>query len=213
MTEIGFNVNKYMNPDIDIEKFWLGFKLSVKKYYNSKNNLTLTETIFFNDIDEISNKLNEFQSNNLYDKIELLIQDTIIKYCFYLVKYLAKFYYLNLANSNIKRWNKISKYPISVYENSNKHVFILFSIYHNYKKNDKNIIELESYLSELNYNFYNDYGKIIEISIKYDYSSIIDKIKIVFNIEKYVKNKYNIKINRCTSGSKILKKIKSISAN
>lgn len=199
-----------MEVDHEIENFWLNFKKSLFNFYdNPKIN-------FDRPINEWSNYLNKLQEQKDYVNIEKSIIKYISLYAIDIMK-VHDTYHMNILNTNIKRWDKISiKYKIY---NSDKNdycnlIFILFDIYcYLYKKkkfNKKLFDELELYLffndfkGLILYAYENNCYSIIEKLIKYD-EKLIVVLKEVLNID--------IEINTSISFRKLIKLINDIKDN
>ena len=159
-----------MEVDHDIEKFWLNFK---KSLYNFYDNINLNRPI-----DDWSFYLNKLQSQKAYLEIEKCIIKYISLFAIDLMR-LHDSYNINILNTNIKRWDKISnKHKIfNKVENINSAcnlIFVLFDIYVLLMEKDKLVKtmfdDLELFL------FFKDFRILIEYSIDNISPSIIDKL-------------------------------------
>lgn len=191
-------------PDYHIEQFWLTFKVSMNNYYNTQ---TVKRPINF-----WSAELNNLQDFKQYDQIENKIRNIISLYAIDLMKS-NNTYNTDILLTNIKRWNKIAlKYNFekstNIYHNI---IFLLLDIYKNIMYDLT--IELKNIFSQIElFIIYQDFSSLIEYSINYKKESILDKLNQYTNftnVNKYIENKYNITLDRFTSGKKILKKIES----
>lgn len=184
------------NPDKELEYFWVTFKNSIMSSLSNEEK---------NEIVELSNKLNDLQSEERYDEIEKYIKNHIelIGYRYIIENngYKARHICVNL-----NRWKKLTGRKLF----NNKNVFNkIIRIYNNiYLKNktddhyndiklllakystDKNIIHLE---------------KIMNISIEHKIYGIINKLKNILNIDDFINNEKKSKINK-----KLLKKSRAI---
>lgn len=157
------------NVDYEIEQFWLGFKDSMINFYKKAQ---IERPIL-----EWSKYLNKLQSEKKYDIIEHCITKYISLYAMDLMRS-NNFYYINILNSNIKRWDKISnKYKIFDEKTSNKGcnlITTLLSIYtllHDKNKLNRSVFDqLELFI------FFNDFRELILFAKENDIPSIIDKL-------------------------------------
>ena len=190
------------NKDYEIEMFWYDFKKSMILYYKNK--------LINRPIDLWSNNLNLLQSEKKYEEIELSIRNYISLYGIDLLRG-RNDYEIGILLTNIKRWNNLTnKYN---FESSNikyhNIIFLLLDIfqillYKNDNEIDKLFGEIELYI------IYHNFEPLIDYSIKYNKASILDKLNNFVNINKYIENKYKIKLAKEISGIKILKKINNI---
>ena len=198
------NIDK--NVDYDIEQFWLGFKTSMKNFYNKK--------ILNRPIDLWSNNLNIFQAGKKYENIEICITKYISLYALDLMR-LHDIYNIRILNTNIKRWDKISvKYKIfSNGKNYNKGcnlITTLLDIYTILAKKDK-VDQILFEQIEL-FIFFGDFRELIQYSKDKEIPSIIDKLlKYDSNIFQQVKEifGFNDSIKYPISISKIFKNNKT----
>jgi len=173
------------NVDHDIEQFWLGFKTSITNFYKKNK-------IINRPIDAWSNNLNKLQSIQMYEEIESCITKYISLFSIDLMRTNSN-YDINILNTNIKRWDKISnKYKIfDGREKTNKGcnlITTLLDIYTlliNKHKLDKYIFDqLELFI------FFNDFSYLIQYAKDNKLPSIIDKLlsfdKNIFNQIKEV---------------------------
>ena len=88
-----------MEVDHDIEQFWLNFKKSLYNFYNKINlNRPIDDWCFY---------LNKLQSEKAYLEIEQCIIKYISLFAIDLMR-LHDSYNINILNTNIKQWDKIS---------------------------------------------------------------------------------------------------------
>lgn len=159
------------NIDYDIEQYWYGFKKSMNNFYDSCTGLNRP-------IEKWSDFLNTCQKNKDYNKIEEYIIYYISLYANDLMR-IKDDYAINILNTNIKRWDKISnKYKIYS-SKDNKFInlsFLLLEFYVSFLKYSKDdsfkIIfdEIEMYL------VYNDFSNIIKYACVNKFHPIIDKL-------------------------------------
>ncbi len=126
MQKIKLNQN---DPDFLIEEFWIGFKVSMLRFYHSVG-------ILDTPIKSWSDILNEYKKEKQYNLIEEKIKEFIGIYAIDVMK----FEKLNenkdslLLMTNIKRWNKISNKFHFEQSGINKKIIGLFEAYHHIKK-------------------------------------------------------------------------------
>ena len=186
-------------PDYYIEEFWLNFKDSMINFYQKKN---ITRPIRY-----WSSELNKLQQLKLYDEIQNKIRNYISLYAIDLMKDNNK-YNTDILITNIKRWNKIAdKYNFekedSFYHNI---IFLLLDIYkilmYDFNVNVGIIFsQVELFI------LYQDFSSLIDVAIENKKEGILDKLNKFTNINKYIEQKYSIKLDDHISGKKILRKI------
>jgi hypothetical protein len=88
-----------MNPDYEIEEFWLGLK-------NSMNNFYLQISKSENIVEQWSSQLNELQRERNYAEIEISIHRFITKYAIDILRSMNLYHY-HILYTNIKRWRKL----------------------------------------------------------------------------------------------------------
>ena len=192
-----------MNPDHDIEQFWIYLKKSMNNFYINID--------FKRPIIEWSNNLNNHQKEKKYELIEKCIKNYISLYGIDLIKYQSS-YNISILKTNIKRWNIIAiKYNFN--EKSNKYfniIFLLIDIYN--KLNEKlSNVEFKKFCSEIELLLiYKDFSYLLDLCIKYNMISVLDKINKYIDIVPYFNEKYNINLDKNISGSKIFNYIKNI---
>lgn len=189
-----------MSVDYDIECFWYGLKDSI---INALGNLP--------DIVDMSDKLNQYQKNSDYTNIEKCIRQYISEFCFmYMVSNVSK-HHVSIMLTNIRRWNRlrsdhkfdnlsdirIVSITCALFDIYNKH------IYSRYKSQ-----ELITYYSKLTK--YGDYNidLLIDICINCEFPQYLDILSPIYDVSKYIGNKYSVTLYGRTKGSKILNKIK-----
>lgn len=199
------------NPDADIEAFWLSFKQSMVNFYEINKNLERP-------INYWSNVLNKFQKNKNYEKIEEHIQKYISLYAIDLLR-TNSIYNIQILNTNIKRWNKLScKFSFSTKEKTYcNFIFVLVDIYKTLSRN----LHRTRYEEEVNQIFsqfdlillYKDYSPFILFAIEYNKPNILDKL---FEFDKQIYEnlleEYKIDLPKTTifKGDKLIKLIKSV---
>jgi hypothetical protein len=186
-------------PDYYIEEFWLNFKDSMINFYQKKH---ITRPIRY-----WSSELNKLQQLKLYDEIQNKIRNYISLYAIDLMKDNNK-YNTDILITNIKRWNKIAdKYNFekedSFYHNI---IFLLLDIYkilmYDFNVNVGIIFsQVELFI------LYQDFSSLIDVAIENKKEGILDKLNKFTNINKYIEQKYSIKLDDHISGKKILRKI------
>lgn len=195
------NDNIVMNdnkPDFFIETFWLDFKKSMinfYEYYNIKRPINIW-----------SDKLNLLQKSESYDKIEKNIRDFISLYAIDVMRK-RQVYHMGILITNIKRWNKLSiKYNFCNDEKIKYFniIFLLIDLFDNintFTDDIKNEIfdQIELFI------LYNDLTIIIKYAIQYKKANILDKIRAFTDLNKIIKENYNIDLPENISGRKMLK--------
>jgi hypothetical protein len=184
-------------PDKDLEIFWYELKKMVTNSF--KDNIPIN-------IEELSQKLNKLQQNQEYTQIEADIHKYIGFFCKIYVKYQCSKYECNLLNTQIKRWNNISKkYPIFTsddirIQSESCCIFYIYLKYLDYNKCN----EMDRFFCQLAIE--SEYNKeyLINISIKNNYPYFLDKINNCVNVAEIVNAKYHTKIHKNTSGKKII---------
>lgn len=172
------NPENSLTPDYEIEQFWLQLKTAMNNFYNQFKNIK-SRNIY-----KWSNTLNELQFYKKYDTIEKNIMDYITLYGLDIIKSNSN-YHLQILNTNIKRWNKITtKYKIF---NNQKYKNIFYTcleicIVLSKKKIDFTDLFEDIELIVINQNINN----IIKYAIHNNKSIIIDKFiqynrKLVYN--------------------------------
>jgi hypothetical protein len=188
------------DPDYQIEIFWNGFKLSMFNFYHIFH---MTES--FKYIVEWSSKLNSLKNEKKYDDIEICIRYYMSRYAFDLAKQMNSNYYDQILISNIKRWDKISN--TYKFKNSKKYnkIILLFFIYNEIKQDGHG--NHFQYIKSIDYvDRTNDFDTIIEYSILFNKSKILEKLRLVpdYNVIVDIKRLYpsfqfldnNIKMNK-----------------
>lgn len=188
--------------DNEIEEFYINFRNSMFNFYK--------EHSFTRPLKQWSDKLNAYQKQQDYELIEETIIKIISLYACDLMR-VGSDYNVNILNSNIKRWNRISKNNIS----SSNLIFVLHEIYCVFGKNrDINDYHFLFHQLEL-YLIYKDFTQLIEYSIEKGTISVLDKLMdydssilgIIIKMYDLKDIKPNIKI----SSKKLFREIKSVS--
>ena len=198
-------------PDFEIEEFWLGFKQSMNNFYKENENLKRP-------IQYWSNVLNTHQAKQDYEKIEENIKKYISLYAIDLLR-TNNSYNINILNSNISRWNKLSnKYAFSSKEKSYcNFIFVLLDIYKSINRNNltnKEKININEIFGQFDLMLlYQDYGPLTKFAVINNKSNILDKLFEFDNqIYKTVIDEYHLDVakNTIMKGQKIIKLIKSV---
>lgn len=191
------------NPDKHIEYFWYGFKNSIKNLF-SVNKLKQILPV-----DEWSSTLNDLQKEGKYEEIEENIRKYMEIFGYYVIKY-GDLHYGNIFNSNIKRWNKISK-NFGWNYNREKSIYTSFLkiFFSAIKRKKTGLLEkIREYSSS-------DIRNIIILqdvlldSIEERDESIIDFIGECYDIWGFINDNYDVIVKKGMSGKKILKIIKT----
>tara|TARA_Y100000389_G_scaffold178644_1_gene191976 strand:- start:2304 stop:2924 length:621 start_codon:yes stop_codon:yes gene_type:complete len=186
-------------PDKHIEEVWYGIKTAIQNTYIGTN---IPIPI---DLEDISSHLNILQSNQNYQEIEKQIVITIGQICRFYVEHRMSVYNCHILDVQIKRWNKVTeKYKFfekqdirNVIENC-VFFYIYFKIFENYKKYTA-LVELFNNTDNMP-----EINKIIDISVKYNYPTILDKANNFFCVSTYINNKYETKFFKNTNGNKLI---------
>ena len=126
--------------DYELEEFYLNFKQSMINFYRDH---TISRPI-----KQWSERLNQFQKKQDYKKIHKLIVKIISLYAIDLMR-TCNCYHSGLLETNIKRFNRVSKktmengeYTIELIEYNSNIVFLLFDIFRSVYKT----LDLEEFL-------------------------------------------------------------------
>ena len=186
-------------PDKHIEEVWYGIKTAIQNTYIGTN---IPIPI---DLEEISSHLNTLQSQKNYQEIEKQIVITIGQICRFYIEHRMSVYNCHILDVQIKRWNKVTeKYKFfekqdirNVIENCVL-FYIYYKIFENYKKYTA-LVELFNNTDSIP-----KINKIIDISVKYNYPTILDKANNYFCVSTYINNKYDTKFYKNTNGNKLI---------
>ncbi len=186
-------------PDKHIEEVWYGLKTAIQNTYSGTN---IPIPI---DLEDVSSHLNILQSNQNYQEIEKQIVITIGQICRFYVEHRMSVYNCHILDVQIKRWNKVTeKYKFfekqdirNVIENC-VFFYIYFKVFENYKKYTA-LVELFNNTDNMP-----QINKIIDISVKYNYPTILDKANNFFCVSTYINNKYETKFFKNTNGNKLI---------
>ena len=175
---ISLNPENDLNPDYEIEQFWFQLKTAMNNFYNQFKNIK-TRNIY-----KWSNTLNELQFYKQYDTIEKYIMDYITLYGLDIIKSSSN-YHLQILNTNIKRWNKITtKYKIF---NNHKYKNIFYTCLEICIVLSKKNIDFTDLFEDIELIVINqNINNIIKYAIDNNKSIIIDKFiqynrKLVYN--------------------------------
>jgi hypothetical protein len=118
-----------LDPDYQIEDYWLGLKNSMNNFYSSVGLVNTKIKLW-------SSNLNKLKNEKKYDLIEQNIKDHIGIYATDLMKY-EKFSdntHSQILITNINRWNKISNKFHFGNSEKNKKIYLLLDAFYNIKK-------------------------------------------------------------------------------
>jgi len=197
------------NPDKEIEEFWLGFKQSMINFYKENDNLKRP-------IHYWSNVLNAYKAKQDYEKIEENIKKYISLYAIDLLRTNNR-YSINILNSNISRWNKLSnKYAFSIKEKSYcNFIFVLLDIYKSINRsslNNKEQININEIFGQFDLMLlYQDYSPLIKFAVINKKPNILDKLfEFDETIYEILVEEYNLDVstNSIMKGTKLIKLIK-----
>ena len=197
------------NPDKEIEEFWLGFKQSMINFYKENDNLKRP-------IHYWCNVLNAYKAKQNYEKIEENIKKYISLYAIDLLRTNNR-YNINILNSNISRWNKLSnKYAFSTKEKSYcNFIFVLLDIYKSINRsslNNKKQININEIFGQFDLMLlYQDYSPLTKFAVINKKPNILDKLfefdETIYEI--FIKE-FNLDVpKKCKiKGQKLMKLIK-----
>lgn len=172
------NVLNSDNPDNKLEFFWLTFKDSIKNYLTEKE---------LEEINDLSNQLNNLQKDKEYEKIENYIKLHIEKIGYSMIAKNDLYRICHLEN-NIRRWNKLTNKEIYSFNNT---FYCLLLIYINLskKKADKDSVVqvldciIKFSLDNTNKNLLN---QLMNLLIKNKMYGNIDKLRNVLDINDFI---------------------------
>ena len=198
---ISMNSDNLDNPDKDIEFFWFNFKSSMNNYFKSINQTSHHIYLW-------SEYLNMLQSQKEYQQIEIRIREYMSQYAITLMK-AGNCYHMGILITNIKRWNIIShnyNFESDKYYNI---IFVLIDIYKTLKNETRDFLdEIFSNPLEL---IENNYYKLIDIAVKKNKPSILEKLSQYLThqeVNKLLNQQFNLKLNdHKISFKKVLKNI------
>ena len=177
--------------DYELEEFYLNFKQSMINFYQDH---TISRPI-----KQWSERLNQFQKKQDYKKIHQLIIKIISLYAIDLMR-TCNCYHSGLLETNIKRFNRVSKktmengeYTIELIEYNSNIVFLLFDIFRSVYKT-LNLEELKPLFVQVElYLLYEDFTPLIEFAMKKNKIVILDKLfKFSPLIYRFALDLYNI---------------------
>lgn len=197
------------NPDKEIEEFWLGFKQSMNNFYDINK-------FFERPIVWWSNKLNQYQREKNYEKIQENIKKYISLYAMDLLRS-KNDYYINILITNISRWNNLSiKYSFSNNEKSYcNFIFVLLDIYKTLYKDrlkQSNKLMINEVFDQFEVMIlYKDYSPLIKFAVINKKPNILDKLfEFDETIYEIFVEEYNLDVskNSIMKGTKLIKLIK-----
>lgn len=183
------------NPDREIEEFWLTFKDSSSEFLTQEQKY---------EMDELSDKLNNFKRLKQYYQIESYIKNHLEIVGFRILEQ-NNYYRANHLITNIKRWIKITdkltwdNKSCNKISDLNNVFYCLLSIYIGIHKKK---IPAEGYRKEIldliiQYSRTKDdkiINELVNISIKNNIDGYIEKLRHIVDIEMYLKQGYDEKI-------------------
>jgi hypothetical protein len=210
-------MNEHTKPDYEIEQFWLQFKNTMNNFYTNNKNITKRN------ISRWSDTLNKFQAKAQYDKIEKYIMDYITLHGLDIIK-TGKSYELQLLNTNIKRWNKITQRN-KIFNESNENItqeysnlfYTCVQICIALTKSDSSFDYKEIFEDIELIIINNDITELIEYSVLFSKPIIIDKL-ITYNrnlVTQTIIEIYNDEIfkgicKKTYTGKTILKRVNEL---
>lgn len=196
---------KYNNlPDKEVELYWYELNNIIKNCFHSISKGVPLE------LNNIGGILNNLQEKKKYQEIEQKIQDYISTVCKLYVIHNCPIYHFSLLDTQIKRWNRISKnYPIFRIKDAriNNYKCVLFYIYYKYQTYKRRSLECDKFFKKTDYNN-QDLYELVDLAIQHNYPYFLDKLRHCIDIIPYINDKYNCKIYTNTCGNKILNALK-----
>lgn len=197
------------NIDSELEVFYINFKQSMINFYQNKS--------FSRPINQWSERLNVLQKNKDYENIYKLIIKIISLYAIDLMR-MCDGYHANILESNINRFNKVSKnskFTIDLISYKKNVVFLLFDIFRYIIKNEGIDILKPLFIQVELYLLYEDYTPLIEYAINNNKLNILDKLfkfsnknyKLAFDL--YLKPLNIIYKKEIMSGKKFIELLKN----
>lgn len=193
--------NNSINPDRDIENFWLNFKISMNNFFKAVNQTNYQVVLW-------SEYLNMLQSKKDYQKIEIKIREYMSEYAVKLMKE-GNCYHMGILITNIKRWNKISEnynFESDKYYNI---IFVLIDIYKSLKNESRDFLEI-MFLNPLEL-IENNYNKLIAIAVNKNKPSILEKLSQYLSyqeVNQLLNQQFNLNLNnQKISYKKVLKNL------
>lgn len=183
------------DPDRDIEIFWFGLKNSMENFYK-----LLENNKYRKPLDYWSFILNNYKKLQKYDSIEKEIHMYISLYALDIIRSF-NIHHFKILETNIKRWKKILQQNqfSDTYTNYENIVYFVFDIVRNlmkkYKNSQDECIKNKIYLfcKEIDVILiYQNYSKIIDLSIKFEMPSLIDKLGKYIDVLGYIHKNYVI---------------------
>jgi hypothetical protein len=206
MTDIDISNLNSNDPDHDIEVFWYSLKNAMANFYQSNK-------IPSRNINKWSKLLNLLKLDKKYEMIENNIRNYMSLYAIDIMKYDILNYHGNILNTNIKRWNKISKNNNFVISKNHNKILTLFDVYC-YLKNKKILPDQQSENKTKKNNQINQINQVNQDKLL---SKVIDELLIFFeDIELLVYfDTYSemIKISLESNQPKVLNCIREIIGN
>lgn len=175
------------NPDKNVEFFWYTFKDSIQDFLNEQEK---------KEVNDLSKKLNTLQAEKKYEEIERYIKLHLEDIGY---KIMAKdnAYKASHLMTNLKRWSKISRYDVC---EENNRLYTLLRIYllqYDKKTLDSGIVpKIVQYSESWDDDLIDD---IMVISIQKRYYGIIDMLKNIINIERFMEEESVQKYRKMTS--------------
>lgn len=188
-----------MNPDYEIEQFWLGLKQSMLNFYEKKS--------YCRPIDLWSDELNDLQSIKMYDLIEENIRNYISLYAIDLMKSM-NIYYSHILKTNIKRWNNISKkFKFDEPNTTQNIIFTLFDIFCYFVEKDTVNSMIQNIFLQIELTIlYQDFTILIKYAVLNNKPSILTKLENITNVREKINKLFDIKIDDKLSYRKYIEK-------
>lgn len=189
-----------MNPDYEIECYWLNFKQSMLNFYQ-------THKLLQRPIDKWSTNLNTLQALKQYSAIEKAITNYLTLYGIDVLR-ICDQYYINILITNLKRWDKITT-THKFYGVEKNLVIILLEIAFTLLKSGVDITSFGLFTEVELLLIYEDFTSLIEFALIHSKIGILDKLLDYnkLNIIKYLNANYNMTLDMATniSAKKIMK--------
>ena len=189
-----------MNPDYEIECYWLNFKQSMLNFYQ-------THKLLQRPIDKWSTSLNTLQALKQYSAIEKAIINYLTLYGIDVLR-ICDQYYINILITNLKRWDKIAT-TNKFYGVEKNLVIILLEIAFALLKSGVDIVNIGLFSDVELLLIYEDFSALIEFALIHNKISVLDKLLDYnkLNIINYLNSHYNMALDMETniSAKKIMK--------
>jgi hypothetical protein len=141
-----------------------------------------------------SNKLNQFQNDMNYQRIENNIRNYMSLYAIDIMRYSQTIYHDHILLTNIKRWNKISISYNFVTSPLHNKIINLFNIYSKIKEVNLNDSILNIFKDVETLIYLNEFDELVHYALENNKHSILDYLKEIpnYNLLAEIKHNYNL---------------------